>query len=29
MSLAPFIAGLVFRSLLNPDGHLTTLREVV
>lgn len=29
MSLAPFITGLVFRSLLNPDGHLTTLREVV
>lgn len=29
LSLAPFVNGLVFRSLLNPGGGLTTLREVV
>lgn len=29
LSLAPFVNGLVFRSLMNPGGGLTTLREVV
>lgn len=29
MSLSPFVNGLVFKSLLNPDGRFTTLREVV